>query len=215
MYKRIGDSDKTRMEALNELVPAIIDACREHPTLNDRLRLSVIIFSDTAESIVNMVEAAGFNGVPDFDAMGDTSYSSAFKCVKKEIEKACHLLKTDVNVGVYRPTVFFFTDGEPNDSNADRNSTWNDLTSLDFTYRPNFFTFGIGEAKKDIIKDYKSGKNGMVFVQKESSNVADAIKEIIPTLVQSIVSSQIRAGSGGIIIDPNVVKEFDFVDEDD
>lgn len=119
-------------------------------------------------------------------------------------------LKTAEDIGVYRPTVFFFTDGEPNDSEITRLDAWEGLVDPQFEFHPNVFTFGIGEADRDVIRQYKSG-HGLVFIQQEDRNIEDSIMEILELLIGSIVSSAIdpSQSSGQIIINDDALDELE------
>jgi uncharacterized protein YegL len=208
------DDGKTRMDHLNEFVQMVTQICVEHPTLADQIRLSVRAFDDDAQVVTGLSSADDFQYTPNLSIGGCTNYTAAFTKAKDEIQKAVPSLKTADDIGIYRPTVFFFTDGEPTDSEISRRQAWDALTDPSFKYHPNVFTFGVGEADREAIKHYKSG-HGMVFIQKKDSNIADAIKEILVMLVNSIVSSGLNPNQntgGQIVIDPDALKDLEDIE---
>lgn len=181
--------------AANEIVPALIDACRTYQSLADALRFSIITFSDSAKTVVPMT-AYREAMVPTLTTEGSTSYGAGFNEVSHRIDIDVASLKAD-GYAVFRPSIFFVTDGDPTDDGRSRQKAWDALVDSRRRAHPNVITFGVGgSVNPDMIKAYVS-HNGRAFVSKSGDDAARDIKLIIEALVTSVVSSATAAAAGG------------------
>ncbi|MGW4364417.1 vWA domain-containing protein [Nocardia takedensis] len=196
------------ISAANDIVPSLVDACKEYTTLADTLRFSLITFSDTAKTLVPM-GAYDQIQIPQLSVEGATSYGEGFREVRRNIDNDVAQLKADGYV-VMRPSVFFITDGEPTDSPSARLDAWQELVDKNRRTHPNVVTFGVGEAvAEDTLKEFVSHK-GKAFKTKQGVDAAQALRSIIEMLVMSVVASSNAAQGGGgegLILDANAVDD--------
>lgn len=195
--------ERKLIEVANELVPTLVNKCDEFPTLDQKLRLSLIEFNSDASVRIALSESDSFRtSVPTLTASGTTDYGRAFARIYDEINVAVPSL-AGPKIGVFRPTVFFITDGEDNGDQGQRDQAWDKLVDPSFKLHPNFFTFGVAEATKglDELKRFKSG-HGLVAVAKDPDKAVEGLTEIMNKLVQSIVSSSTgEHPTGNVVLD--------------
>lgn len=179
----------------NEIVPALIDACRTYQSLADALRFSIVTFSGAAKTVVPMT-AYHEAMVPTLTTETSTAYGAGFAEVSRRIDIDVTSLKAD-GYEVFRPSMFFITDGDPTDDPRSRQSAWDTLTDKNRRAHPNVITFGVGgNVRPEAIKQYVS-HNGKAFVSKSGNDAARDLKLIIEALVTSVVSSANAAAAGG------------------
>ena len=94
----------------------------------------------------------------------------------------------------------------------ERAHAWMALSDKRFRYRPNFFTFGVGDVTLDSIRAFKLG-SGFAAATKDSLKAVERLREILNTLVNPIVSSSAGDNpTGRIVVDPEMFdsSEWDF-----
>lgn len=184
------------IDIANQLVPMIVEKCKKHPTLDQKLRLSLIKFSSGASVVIPLGEADSFkSSIPQLHPEANTDFGAAFELLYNELNSAVQALKAP-QIGVYRPTVFFITDGYDNGDTARRDQAWQALVDPNFHYHPNFFTFGVAQANPAELAQFRSGK-GLVAVAKDPTKAVDGLSEIMGALVRSIVSSSVGENPTG------------------
>jgi uncharacterized protein YegL len=104
-----------RIDALNDAVGATCDAAAMNPVVADRIRLGVVTFSAGAEVALPLCDLGLLDGVPALVPRGLTSYAAAFAFLRATIETDVAQLVAD-GFRVFRPAVFFLTDGRPTDT---------------------------------------------------------------------------------------------------
>ena len=114
------------LEAANQILPKVIDAIDSSPTLADVVRLGAMDFSDDARVVLRLCDLRDATAAP-FVARGATSYAAAFRQLRQEIEKDYAQLKLD-GLRVFRPAVFFITDGAHTDHQSDVDAAFTALT---------------------------------------------------------------------------------------
>jgi uncharacterized protein YegL len=203
----------TALDALNSIVPEMKDAFDINPILSDKVLFSLIDFSDDARTQIPLCDLldVSLDSVPRLVARGGTSYAAAFRWARKQIEADLRGLKLD-GYRVYRPAVFFLTDGQPTDDPADWERAFFELIRPDFGARPNIIPFGFGAADVAVLDKiaYPAGRM-RAFLAREGTNPGAAIRSMAEILIQSIVASAnsvASLGEGGGFILPSV-------DEDD
>jgi uncharacterized protein YegL len=199
------------IDAVNMMLPEIIDSIEASPTLGDLVRLGAIDFADDAHAVLRLGDLRDVHPIPQFTLRGGTSFAAAFRQLRKEIESDYAQLKGD-GYKAYRPAVFFITDGEPIDDQNDINAAFAELTDPSFRARPNIIPFGVGGATKEILepwvfpKSLESKKPMRSYVYQGGGSAADAIRQIAEVLIGSIVASanSVNAeGSAGGFIPPD------------
>jgi len=173
------------IDAINSGLPELHSTIASDPLVSDKCRIGLISFSDIAEELLPLSRATDIPAMPGVQAKGVTNYGEAFNLLRYVIDRDIDALKQH-GYQVYRPAVFFITDGEPTDD-----QTWEQTyrALIDkTTYRraPNIIAFGVNGANAATI-----GKIGTVgaFIASSGINPGNALKEILRSLTSSIVSS--------------------------
>jgi len=183
----------------NRIVRVVKEALDEAPILADKVRFSLLDFSDDAQVLIPMCDLMQVRptDIPDLQARGGTSFVAAFELLKRQIGIDVAQLKADGHK-VHRPAVFFLTDGEPTDEESAWRASFAALTDSGFKERPNFIPFGVSEAKKNILDQlvYPQGKMRS-FVAKQGEDPAAAITTMAEKLVGSVLASANSIQSGG------------------
>lgn len=195
-----------RLDAAQTMAPALIDVCLEDPTVRDKVRVELIEFNASANVVVPAAKASDVRTIPVLNAAGGTAYSSAFTLLRQRTEEVCHELRAD-GFKVLRPVVFFISDGEPTDSDRDRDHAFTELTDPGYGYRPNICMFGVGEAHQESITAYRAGKGVAVHIP---GDAAQALSAIVPVITESVLTTVGRNG-GGLVIDTGALDDLDDV----
>ena len=176
----------------NTLLKEVHDAIVAEPVIADVVRLGVIDFSDDAQVLLRLGDLRDVTTIPELKARGGTSFAAAFRQLRQEIERDIRALKAD-NYRVFRPAVFFITDGQPTDDKAALAAAFADLTAKDFKYRPNVIPFGVGDATKASMDSWvfpTTGEKQMrSYVAKGGADPAKAITDVAHLLISSILAS--------------------------
>lgn len=201
------------LDAASMLLPQVHEAVIKEPIIADVVRLGMIDFSDDARVQVRLSDLRDVTTFPQLAERGGTSYAAAFRHLRQEIERDIKQLKAD-NFRVYRPVVFFITDGQPTDGDAELRAAFGELTDPSFKYRPNVIPFGVGDATKASLEQWRfpsvGEKQMHSFVAKDGDDPAKAINKAAKILISSILAS------AGSVNDPAAQAGFvPPVDEDD
>ena len=189
---------ETPIQSGNNVIKEVKVALEDSPLLSDKVRFSLIDFSDDAQVVIPMCDLTTVapQDIPTLTARGGTSYAAAFRLMQRQIRQDVAQLKADGHK-VHRPAVFFLTDGDPTDSDSEWQATFADLTSPSFKERPNFIPFGVGQAKKAILDQlvYPQGKMRS-FIQQNPDEAANGIRAMAEILIGSIVGSATSFSEG-------------------
>lgn len=146
-----------------------------------------------------------------------TSYVAAIDALLADIRDDVAEMKAN-GKAVFRPCVFFLTDGEPTDSDADLDAALRRLHASQPL--PNVIPIGVGQAPEDRLKQMAT--NGFP-AWKANGELAPAMAEVAKALVRSVVSSvknsqQDLGDGGGAVFDmtpmqnsPNITPIMDLV----
>lgn len=204
------------LDALNKIVLSVKDSLDMNPILGDKIRFSLIDFSDDAQTQIPLCDLmqVKVGDIPQLNARGGTSFAAAFRALRQQIDSDIRQLKADGHK-VHRPAVFFLTDGEPTDPDGDWQSAFSDLTDSAFKFRPNVIPFGVGEAKKAVLDQlaFPVGKM-QSFVLKEGANASAAIANMAEKLIGSIIDSAnsvTAEGESGGFVPPDVDEDDDWL----
>lgn len=195
-----GSMGGSGIAALNAAVTGIHDLLRANMVIADVIEVGVIEFSDVARTVVptgSLLE----NGFPPFGAKGGTKFSVALREVKKQIEKDRDRY-TAANLGMYRPVVFFLTDGGVNDPREWQQS-FAELTHYDpetgsgFKSYPLFVPMGIGSTTLSAIKEMPYPKErSKLYIVPDGRDIATAVEEMAKVMMLTIVTSGQHAAAG-------------------
>jgi hypothetical protein len=181
--------------AVNQILPEVIDTVEQSPTLGDLVRFGVIDFSDHARVVLPLTDLRDVTAIPTLEVRGGTSYAAAFRLLKQEIERDLATLKSG-SYRVYRPAVFFMTDGQPTDSDEAVSAAFGELISPSFRARPNILPFGVSDSvSKQALDPWvfprpgSTGKAMRSFIYTGEGGAAEAIPQFTEILVSSVVAS--------------------------
>jgi len=190
----------------NGIIPALLDAITENPTLCDLVRIGVIDFSDDAQVVIPLGDLRAVQHIPQLQARGGTSYAAAFRRLRRDIESDMAQLKSD-GFKVYRPVVFLITDGAPTDSPDDLQTAFAEITAPDFRARPNIVPFGVAAATKENLDMWVHPQGRMrSFVAKDGVDPKTALARLTEVILGSILasaSSVSESGSSGGFVLPD------------
>jgi uncharacterized protein YegL len=169
------------IEAINRALPDVHSALAADPLVSDKARIGLIVFSDDAEELMTLTRAADVSAFPGVQAKGLTSYGDAFRLLRTVIGRDIADLKQQ-GYRVYRPAVFFISDGEPSESwEAD----YDDLID-DPTTRPNIVSFGVDSADIGVMKRIATVA---CYMAEDNANPGPVLREIMKALTNSIITS--------------------------
>ncbi len=179
------------IDTLNKALFALHQEISTNPTIADKTRFGLIGFSTDAHELQPLVDLSDLEELPALDASGLTSYGKAFSLLRQAIDRDVQGLKAEGH-DVYRPVVFFLSDGEPTDS--DWEQPYQEL--LASAFRPHIIAFGITEgADRAVIAHVATFK---AFMQADgNADVAPALREFAASLTRSIVRSVSGATAAG------------------
>jgi uncharacterized protein YegL len=132
------------LDALNDGLAELHRAVSTDPVVADKTRFCLIGFSGTAEILQPLCHLSDVVKIVELTPQAETSFGTVFTLLRETIEKDVDVL-TAAAYRVYRPVVFFLSDGQPTDP-----VTWPDaygrLRDREWPPRPNIIAFGIGDA---------------------------------------------------------------------
>jgi uncharacterized protein YegL len=182
------------LDALNDGLAQLHRAVGTDPVVADKTRFCLIGFAGEAEILQPLCRLSDVVDIVGLTTQAGTSFGEAFTLLRQTIEHDVDQLKADAH-RVYRPAVFFLSDGHPTDP-----ATWPDaydrLVDPDWPARPNIISFGIGDADADTI-----GRIGtfQAFMSQGGVSPGNALHGFARTLTTSVVRS------GGISPDGDLV----------
>lgn len=191
------------IEAINQQLADLHAEIVADPVVSDKAHFGIVAFSDDAATILPLSDLHDVKEIPLLTAGGYTNYEAAFRHMRAQISHDVERLKA-AGTRVYRPAVFFISDGEPN--GPDWIAAYDALVDRDFGYRPNIIGFGVGGANRDII-----ARIGTLaaYQATDEVGVASALREFAKSLTSSVVQSASAAAAGrvGLVI-PETPKGF-------
>jgi uncharacterized protein YegL len=132
------------LDALNDGLAQLHAAVGTDPVVADITRFCLIGFSGEATVLQPLCRPSDVVGLTDLTMQAATSFGEAFRLLRDTIEADVDTLKAAAHQ-VFRPAVFFLSDGHPTDP-ATWPAEYERLVDPDFPARPNIIAFGIGDA---------------------------------------------------------------------
>jgi uncharacterized protein YegL len=201
-----------KIEAVNEMMPAVLDALAQAPILSDKVRFALIDFSKDAQVRLPLSDLLDeHTTMPELTTRTITSYAAAFRLLRTEIEQNVRQLKAD-GYAVHRPAVFFLSDGAPTDTTAEWQAAFRELTSYDpktgqgFAMFPNVVPCGVGDADpktlQALIHPAEGSKQMRMYLMDHGEDAAKAISTIAEVLISSVLASgeSLAKGESGLIL---------------
>jgi uncharacterized protein YegL len=182
-----------KLSAASAMLPEVADALARNPILSDKTRFGLIDFADDARTVLELCDIAEQSVLPGLKVRGGTNYGSAFSLLRKQLETDVEQLKAD-GYRVYRPAVFFLSDGEPTDDAWP--AAFDDLKN--FKYYPLFVPFGVESADRDVMRKLVHPvPKSKLYMASEGANAAAAIKAMTEIMISSVLASGYSVGEGG------------------
>lgn len=207
----VSYSMKPDERELTEAFAQLVRDIQNDPVIEDLVMLSVITFNNQAQTVVPLSSPSEMQPIT-FSANGGTSYTAAFEEYNRAFEADRVKLKSQ-GIKVYRPCVFFLTDGGPNESDYlagfRRLFEYDPKTKQGNRAFPYFVPFGFRDAPVDVIKslaypNFDGATRGRWFLSRQDK-VSDVLKTIRGMLVNTVISSGQSAASGQpMIVAPTV-----------
>lgn len=191
--------------AVNQSLPDIHYAITSQPAIADKTRFGLIGFAESAHVLLELTQLNKITDMPGLTAGGKTNYGSAFSRVRSTIRKDVKRLK-DEGARVFRPTVFFLSDGMPTDTGWE--AEHGALTDPGWDARPNILAFGFGLAELAVMRKVATVR---AFMANGEISPADALAEFARTLIRSMIMTSrqpVRLGEQPDLVPPDQVRGF-------
>jgi len=198
------------MNDLNQALSDLRVDIMSDPVVDDLTMLSVITFESTARTVVPLA-APSETTLPPLSAHGGTNYGAAFREYHRAFEADRARLKQE-GKKVYRPCVFFLTDGAPGDS--DYLQTFRSLFAYDPDTKqgnkafPYVVTFGFRDAPQQVMQqlaypDFGTSR-GRWFVAR-TNKIGELLKSMTSAIGNTVISSGQSASAGvAQIVQPTI-----------
>ena len=168
------------IDSINQALPDVHAALAADPLVSDKARIGMVVFSDEAEELMSLTRAADVAAFPGVTAKGLTNYGEAFRMLRDVIQRDVADLKGQ-GYKVFRPAVFFISDGEPTESwERDFDDLMND------SMHPNIVSFGVASADPSVMKRVATVA---CYMADQNADPGPILREIMRSLTNSIIAS--------------------------
>jgi uncharacterized protein YegL len=168
--------------AMNQALTEVHAALAGDPMGFDHVRLSIIAFSDNTEVLLPLCKVTDVADMPRITESGLTNYGTAFELLQSTIEDDVSSMKGE-GFRVYRPLVFFMSNGEPSDN---WELAYEGLTN--HTFRPHITSFGFECADATILA--KIATMGF-YVGQDDADAGRALADVMISNLQQINSFEL------------------------
>jgi len=181
------------LQAINASLPDIHVEIGSNPVVADKTRFCIIGFSGTARMVLPLSDLSAIPSMPTLGyRTGGTGYGAAFTMLYDTIADDVRQLKANGDQ-VYRPAVFFLSDGQPND---DWSAAYQRLTDQNWPLHPNILAFGFGSVDAATLQQVATVR---AYIANGSMGPDAALREFAMSLIQSIVNSGSKPAAGGAL----------------
>jgi uncharacterized protein YegL len=195
-----------RVTALNDALVVLRDTIWANPVVSDYARIGVIGFSGNASVLLPLCDLAMADELPVLTPHGLTSYAAAFRLLRRTLREDGEHLAGD-GFRVWRPLVFFVSDGEPTDRADEWRAELAALLDGANPTRPEIVGFAVGEARSATLARIATAR---CFVARTGVAVREAIEEIGDMMIRSVVSSSL-CGNPAVPVTPRGFDELDLL----
>jgi uncharacterized protein YegL len=170
------------------------------PIINDLVMMSVITFNDSACTVVPLAAPEDITLPALPAAAGLTNYSAAFREYHQAFEADRARLKGE-GKRVYRPCIYFLTDGEPTDQNY-LQTFQALLTHANNPAYPYVCVLGFRDARQATVQTLAQAdaggphKRGRWFIAGQGQPVGQTLAALVGVIGRSIVQSARSATTG-------------------
>lgn len=198
----VSGSMRPDADQLNAAVTEFIQSIVKDPVVDDLVMLSVITFNHTAQTVVPLSTPSDIT-LPILTPGGGTSYEAAFREFDRAFGQDRAMLRQQGNK-VYRPCVFFLTDGAPGDRGSYAAAfrslfAYDPVTGSGNRAFPYLVPFGFRDAPIDVIQSLAYpdfGRTRGRWFLSSSSNIGEILRTIADVLGHTVVSSGQSASAG-------------------
>ncbi|CAL9475558.1 hypothetical protein SUDANB121_02942 [Nocardiopsis dassonvillei] len=186
------------IQAINSALPDLHATIGANPVVSDKVHFAIVAFNHEAQLLLPLSDLSDLESVPRLEATGGTSYGEAFTLLRETITQDVDRLKAEGH-RVYRPAVFFLSDGYPGDGDWD--VAYKKLTDPGWGPHPNILAFGFGQADHRVIQQVATVR---AFMADGTLSPSQALQEFARSLTNSIVNSATRSSAaqdGGMTLD--------------
>jgi uncharacterized protein YegL len=190
------------MAALNAGVAELRQEIMKDPVADDLAMLSIIAFDDTARTVVPLDFPTAIELQP-MRCGGLTNYTAAFQEFHRALEADRKRLRGE-GKRVFRPCIFFLTDGEP--TSTDHRQVFQQLFGYEPATKqgnpayPYVTPFGFRHATEKSMKALAypnfGEKKGRYFLAKQGVAISDLLKAMTGMIATSVLSSSLSAATG-------------------
>lgn len=191
----VSPSMAHEIPALHAGVVELRDAIIESPVLDGVSRLCIITFSRDAQIVVALRQMSELDSVPKFEidqqyvVAEETRYGAAFRTLAIAIARDYASLKRK-RLTVYRPCVYFLTDGEPTDNWQQAfTDMLNDRGMASLGAHPIIVPFGFRDATKRTMERLTYPPKLSRWYHSGNSTVGTALDELLNVIKQSVILS--------------------------
>ncbi len=177
-----------RVDAVRGALVDLRDAIWANPVVSDQARVGLLGFSGRAHVLLPLCDIAMTDELPELAPDGLTSYGAALRLLRETLRADEAQLTAD-GYRLWRPLVFFLSDGEPTDPQADWLGELARLLDRSNPARPEIVTFAVGEARPAALAHIATAR---CFVARGDVAVRDAIAEIGDVVIRSVVASSVN-----------------------
>jgi uncharacterized protein YegL len=182
------------LDALNNGLAELHRAASTDPVVADKTRFCLIGFSGTAKILQPLCRLNDVVTIVELTTQAGTSFGAVFTLLRDTIEKDVDALAAGA-YRVYRPVVFFLSDGQPTDQ-VTWPGTFGRLRDPEWPLRPNIIAFGIGDANAATISRIGTFQS---FMSTGGVSPGTALHSFARALTTSVVRS------GGLTADGDLV----------
>jgi uncharacterized protein YegL len=188
--------------ALNAGIAQLRQDIMRDPVVDDLTMLSVITFADTARTVAPLGFPTEIE-MPTLASGGLTNYGPAFREFHRAFTADRARLKAE-GKRVFRPCVFFLTDGEPTDGDYAQVFAsllgYDPSTKLGNRAYPYVTAFGFREATAETMASITyptfGDKRGRYFLAQDGATVPEVLKAVAGAIATSVVGSANSVGNG-------------------
>ena len=181
------------VQAINDSLPELHSEIGSNPVVADKTKFCLIGFSSQAQVLLPLSDLSTITSIPGLTASGGTNYGSAFDLLYSTIASDVAQLKAQGDQ-VYRPAVFFLSDGQPGD---DWSASYERLTDAGWPLHPNILAFGFGSVHSETLQQIATVR---AFIADGTMGPDAALREFAASLTQSIVNSGSRPTSSALTL---------------
>jgi uncharacterized protein YegL len=199
-------SMRYEMKALQAGVSRLWRAIVDSYLLDEGTRVCVMTFSDEAKIPVPLTKMSAYpDGLPEFEHEQETNYGAAFRALAEEMAEDCRGLRT-TGYEVFRPCVYFLTDGEPTDPDWHETFTATltegPLARLGMSEAAIFVPFGFRDARAQVLSRLAYPEHVAKWYHAKNATIEQALDGLLAIIKNSVLlsSASMQGGTPGHVL---------------